>query len=152
MASPVERHLFELPPDDLALALGRLSVHYGRIEHVLTATIHRTSKVAWENAFDMAQGELRSRKKLSAKVLEEFSVWADNAFPPHDATQRKRHFAGLLEKIKSLCEARDNAIHCAWGKDSSGQICATGSERLWSRPVKLQSHHDRYNNCPMKWR
>ena len=125
MTTPTDRNLFDDPPNELCRALGQVCVHYGRIEHVLTATIHRTTSCSWDAAFEMAQDQLRPRKTMAAAVIDAFNKWADAKYTSADASAQKRRFAELMSEIKDLCDRRDDVIHCAWGKDSAGQIRVT---------------------------
>lgn len=121
-----KREFIDLPPK-LIQALGRVSVRYGQMEHVLTLTLKRTSEISYDEAFQLVEEtKNRGRKDRRKLARDHFRDWATKRFGEAEGKERAKDFHILIEEWVDLAEQRDNVIHCAWTVED-GQL--TGSRK-----------------------
>ena len=105
-------------PDELYLALGRLTARYGLFEYQLALTIFRFSTVSrdWNEIWDWIDGFGRS--KSPTETIKAFKVRT------HNERQRKA-LHELVEEADALARRRRHAVHCAWRIDPNGNVDST---------------------------
>ena len=118
MPEPNQLHDFSNLPDDLYMALGRLTARYGFFEYQLALTIKRFSKDfrEWDEIWDWMGGFGRS--KLQAETIKTFQV----------RTTDKRQlgeFLKVIEEADALAKKRNDTVHCGWSVDQAGNVGAT---------------------------
>lgn len=120
-----EPHNFENLPEALVAALGKLTLRFGQVEHILAAIIHRTTQEPWDEVLKRLGTDLKPRRELLSEARRCWVDWASSTFNDMEADERKRKFDRVRNKLGVAMERRDELTHCAWGIDKDGYIRAT---------------------------
>ena len=118
MGDPDAFNNFSCLPDELYMALGRLTARYGLFEYQLALTIKRLSNPpkGWNEIWDRIGRWPRAT--MQEKVGEAIDV--------EKMSQANRDgLVRVLEEADELASKRHDAVHCGWSVDRHGNVVGT---------------------------
>ncbi len=111
----IEAYPFHVRDETLLLSIGRVSVHFNALEHVLSIFI--SSLIAMKKGVKagfMTASELSYRKKLVVLA----SLYKHRIKEP----EKINSFDLLIEELQALEKRRDLYLHSFWDMESDGRI------------------------------
>ena len=117
MPDTTELHNHTNLPDELYMALGRLTARYSLFEYQLALTIKRFWPGAdWGEIWDWI-GKFR-RDKLQREAIKVLELC-------HVEQKTLEDFERIIEEAGGLATKRHDAVHGAWSVDKNGQLGVT---------------------------